>query len=389
MDNERSVDKLARYIMGAVAAAIIVAVCWYFRNVLVPVITAAVVSLIGIPVKNMLGKIRFRGKSLPNGFRAVLSLILIVLLLVGIITQIAPIAYSIVMNISSNLQAASISSVSLSTMISEFNSWVVSTFPTVDKGWNVVDVVVNFFKNQFNPSSLTTMVGSLASTIGSFAIGAFAVIFISFFFIKDEKLFRNIVGAIVPDKYEKKAMDTIGDTEKLLSRYFVGLLVEILGVVFINFLGMWQIARLSLTTALGIAFMTGILNVIPYVGPWIGGAIGTVLGIVLKYSTAAASGGDMNILMVMITLVAIFVVTQLIDNFFFQPVIYSTSIKSSPLEIFIVLLVAGNIGGILGMLLAIPGYTVIRVIAAHFFGDTKAIRRLLAATSEGEEQHKH
>lgn len=259
----------------------------------------------------------------------------------------------------------------------------------MDKGWNVVDVVVNFFKNQFNPSSLTTMVGSLASTIGSFAIGAFAVIFISFFFIKDEKLFRNIVGAIVPDKYEKKAMDTIGDTEKLLSRYFVGLLVEILGVVFINFLGMWQIARLSLTTALGIAFMTGILNVIPYVGPWIGGAIGTVLGIVLKYSTAAASGGDMNILMVMITLVAIFVVTQLIDNFFFQPVIYSTSIKSSPLEIFIVLLVAGNIGGILGMLLAIPGYTVIRVIAAHFFGDTKAIRRLLAATSEGEEQHKH
>lgn len=388
MDNERSVDKLARYTMGAVAAAVIVIVCWYFRNVLVPVITAAVVSLIGIPIKNLLGRIRFKGKSMPNGLRAVLSLVLIVLLLTGIVTQLIPIAYSIVMNISTNLQSASISSTSLSTMISELNSWVVSTFPTVDKGWNVVDVVVNFCKEQLNPASITTLVGSVASTIGSFAIGAFAVIFISFFFIKNEKLFRSIIGAIVPDKYENKAMDTIGDTEKLLSRYFVGLLVEIIGVVLINFLGMWQVARLGVTTALGIAFMTGILNVIPYVGPWIGGAIGTVLGLVLKYSTAAASGSNMNILMVVVTLVAIFAVTQMIDNFLFQPLIYSTSIKSSPLEIFIVLLVAGNIGGILGMLLAIPGYTVIRVIAAHFFGDTKAIRRLMAATSEGDGQHK-
>ena len=90
----------------------------------------------------------------------------------------------------------------------------------------------------------------------------------------------------------------------------------------------------------------------------------------------------MDILMVIITLVAIFAFTQMIDNFFFQPVIYSTSIKSSPLEIFIVLIVASNIGGIIGMLLAIPAYTVVRVIAAHFFSNVKAIRRLMAATSE-------
>jgi predicted PurR-regulated permease PerM len=74
----------------------------------------------------------------------------------------------------------------------------------------------------------------------------------------------------------------------------------------------------------------------------------------------------------------------LIDNFFFQPFIYSTSIKSSPLEIFIVLLMAGHIGGIVGMLVAIPAYTVIRVIAARFFGDFKPIRRLIKATDGGE-----
>ena len=382
MESERSIDRLARYIMGAAAAAIILVICWYFKSVIVAVIAAAVVSLIGIPLKNLLGKIRIRGKCLPNALRAVIALALIIILVLGIVTQIVPVAYSIVMNISSNFQSASISSASFSTMISELNSWMISRFPSLGNDWSIVDTIVSFFKDQFNPASLTTMVGSVASTIGSVAIGAFSVLFISFFFIKDEHLFRSIVGAIVPDRYEEKAMETIGDIEKLLSRYFVGLMIEITGVALISFTGLWLVARLGVTTALGIAFMTGILNVIPYVGPWIGGAIGTVLGVILKYSSAAATGGNMDILMVIITLVAIFAFTQMIDNFFFQPVIYSTSIKSSPLEIFIVLIVASNIGGIIGMLLAIPAYTVVRVIAAHFFSNVKAIRRLMAATSE-------
>ena len=128
--------------------------------------------------------------------------------------------------------------------------------------------------------------------------------------------------------------------------------------------------------------MTGLLNVIPYVGPWIGGAIGTILGVVLKYSSAAAVGVYPDFMMVIITLLAVFICTQLVDNFLFQPLIYSTSIKSSPLEIFIVLLMAGHLGGIVGMLVAIPAYTVIRVIASRFFSDFKPIRRLIAATDD-------
>ena len=84
----------------------------------------------------------------------------------------------------------------------------------------------------------------------------------------------------------------------------------------------------------------------------------------------------MNFITVSLILIAIFIVTQLVDNFLLQPYIYSTSIKASPLEIFIVLIIAGHLGGILGMLIAIPTYTVIRVIASKFFSNVKAIRRL-------------
>ena len=203
--------------------------------------------------------------------------------------------------------------------------------------------------------------------------------FIGFFFIKDDKLFGRIIGSLVPDKVENDVINAIGDIERLLTRYFGGLLIEILGVAALNFLGLWLIARLGFYPAIGIAFMTGLLNVIPYVGPWIGAAIGTVLGLVLKFSGAAALGIYPNFWVVALTLLAVFAFTQMVDNFLFQPFIYSKSIKSTPLEIFIVLLIAGHIGGIVGMLVAIPAYTVIRVVAARFFTGFKPIKRLLEA----------
>jgi predicted PurR-regulated permease PerM len=129
--------------------------------------------------------------------------------------------------------------------------------------------------------------------------------------------------------------------------------------------------------ALGIAFITGIFNIIPYVGPLLGGVIGTILGIVLKYSSVTPLGLDVNFVAFTSILIAIFCFTQLVDNFVYQPLIYSTSIKSTPLEIFIVLLIVGHLGGPLAMIIAIPMYTVMRVIAFRFFGHVKAIRRLI------------
>lgn len=377
---ERSVDKLARYIMYLAGAAAVCAVCWYFRSVLVYIILAAVVSLIGRPVKHALAKIRIKGKSLPDGLLAVLTLLMIVLIFLGIITQLIPVIYGIVQNISANMQAASYNATGLSSMLDNLNLWLISTFPDLEQDFTIQDQITKFIKNAFDLSSVTSVVGSVASAIGSLGIGIFCVVFISFFFIKDDHLFSKIIAALVPDRIEDKAIEAIGDIEHLLSRYFVGLLTEILGVATLNFLGLLLIARLGFSVSLGIAFMTGLLNVIPYVGPWIGAGIGTVLGLVLKFSSTAALGGNMNWMVFLVILIAIFAVTQLFDNFLFQPVIYSKSIKSHPLEIFIVLIMAGHIGGIFGMIVAIPAYTVIRVVAIEFFGQIKAIRRLTADT---------
>lgn len=382
MAEERSSDKLARYIMWAAAAAIIIAFCWYFRSVLVYIILAAVVSLLARPVMKLLRKIKVKGKSAPDWLLAILSLVLILGIFLGIVTQVIPVVSSIIQSVSGNLQTASFNASEIARWMEKLNIWLIDRFPTLGRDFKLQEALVTWLKNAFDMSSITSVVGSVASALGSFGVGLFSVVFIGFFFIKDDKLFRRIVGSLVPDKVEDEAIQAIGDIEHLLSRYFGGLLIEVLGVATLNFLGLWLIAKIGFYPAIGIAFMAGLLNVIPYVGPWIGAAIGVVLGLVLKFSSAAALGVFPNFWVILITLVAIFAVTQMVDNFFFQPFIYSTSIKSTPLEIFIVLLMAGHVGGILGMLVAIPTYTVIRVVAARFLKGFKPVKRLIETTSD-------
>ena len=382
MSEERSIDRLARYTIWAVSAAIIVALCWYFRSVLIYIILAAVVSLLGRPIMRLLRKLKIKGKSAPDWFLAILTLILVIGIFLGIITQVIPVVSGIIQSVSSNLQTSSFSTSEIARWADRLNVWLIDRFPQLGRDFKIQESLAAWLMKTFDISSVTSVVGSVASALGALAIGLFCVVFISFFFIKDDKLFRRIIGSIVPDRHEKEAIDAIGDIEHLLTRYFGGLLTEIIGVATLNFLGLWLIAKIGLYPAIGIAFMAGLLNVIPYVGPWIGAAIGTILGLVLKYSSAAVLGVYPNFWIALLTLLAIFAATQLVDNFLFQPVIYSKSIKSSPLEIFIVLLMAGHVGGILGMLVAIPSYTVIRVIAARFFTHFKPIRRLVASTQD-------
>lgn len=384
MPKERSVDTLARYTMMAVSAAAILAVCWYFRSVLVYIVLAAVTSLLGKPIIRGLKKINVKGKSAPSWLLSLLTLALILILLLGIVTQIFPVVYNIVQNVSANLRTASFNVSQVTSSLNDINAWLTSAFPSLGKDFKIQESVIEWITGAFDISSLSSvgsMVGSIASTLGSVGMGLFCVTFISFFFIKDEGLFRRIVGSLVPDEMEANVIGAIGDIEKLLSRYFIGIMIEVLGVATLNFLGLLIIGKLGLSASIGIAFMTGILNIIPYLGPWIGGAIGVSLGLVLKYSSAAAVGIYPNFWAVALTLAAVFIVTQMVDNFLLQPFIYSTSIKSSPLEIFLVLIMAGHVGGMVGMLVAIPAYTVLRVIAARFFGDLKPVRRLINSTA--------
>lgn len=368
-------EKLAKYTLAAASIAIAGGLCWYFRSVLVYILLAVVVSLIGKPLMTLLQKITIKGRKAPDWILAAFTIILLMVIFTAVITMIVPVVSGIVKNISlTNIEDAARR---VAIPLADFNAFLISTFPKLGSDFRIEVVAVQELHKLFDPSAFSSMIGSAASLVTDLGIGIFSVVFISFFFIKDDGLFTSMVAALVPDKHESNAAQAIADIGNLLSRYFIGVLIEILGVALLNFLGLLFIARLGADAALGIAFLTGLLNVIPYVGPLFGGVLGTILGLVLKYSSTNPVGLDVNFWIFTIILIAIFCTTQLVDNFLYQPVIYSTSIKAKPLEIFIVLLVVGHIGGPISMIAAIPSYTAVRVIAFRFFRKIKAIRRLI------------
>lgn len=376
MENERNTDRLAGYIIKLGGLALILASCYFFKNVLVYVIAAFVVSLIGRPIMLLLKKIRIRKRSLPDWLLAVLTIVLILALLALTVTQMIP----MVSNIIRDASAIQSSSYFESNPIEKLNAWLIGMFPNIGNDFDITAVLLTQLKGVVDFGKVSGIVGSVASMVTSAFVALFSVVFISFFFLKDDTLFERIICALVPDRHEAEMGKTLNDIKQLLSRYFAGLVIEMLGVAVIDFLGLWLIARLDFSYAIGIAFIAGLLNVIPYVGPLIGEFIGVVFGIILKLGTGA--GLDVNIWIFALIILAIMLTAQLIDNFIYQPLIYSTSIKAHPLEIFIVLLMAGHIGGAVGMLVAIPAYTVVRVIAIRFFYRYKAIQRLIPDLSE-------
>ena len=371
MDNQSNTQKLAGYVNFLGIVAIVGALCWYFRSVLVYIILAFVVSLVSQPLMRLMRKVRIKSKSAPDWLLAILSIIIVIAGLFLVVTQVIPVVVSIIREASFFSEMKQLDG-NLSDTI---NGWVVSTFPSLGEDYDAIGVILDYLKNATSDISIKGILGSVASAVVDLAVGIFAVVFISFFFVKDEKMFSKIVGALVPDRIESSVSAAIVDIEHLLSRYFVGILLEMLGVALFNFLGLWLIARIGASYALGIAFIAGILNIIPYVGPIIGEVLGVLLCLVLKYG--AGIGLDVNIWLFALIVLAIMLTVQLIDNFVLQPIIYSTSIQATPLEIFIVMLMAGHMGGIIGMLAAIPAYTVVRVVAGRFFYHKKIVRRLM------------
>lgn len=375
MENRKPYTEiLAKWLLTAMVAAIAFLLFKQFGSVIVYVLLAGVVSLIAKPLKKMLAKIRIKGRSAPDWFLAILSILLILVIFSGIIAGLAPMVKEVISDVASVTGESSLGAISSN--LAQLNAYLVQTFG-LDPGFRLEVVILNQVKSVFNVNIFGNVIGSVASALASFGVGLFSVVFIAFFFIRDEKLFSRIICALAPDRHEEDVAESLSDVEHLLSRYFIGLIVEMSCVGLIDFLGLWAIARLELGTAIGIGFMAGLLNIIPYVGPLLGGVLGTIIAMTIRYCGVGACGLDIGFWGFLAILVAVFLLAQLVDNFILQPVIYSTSIQASPLEIFIVMLMAGTLGGIVGMLTAIPAYTVIRVIAGRFFPQVKFIRRLL------------
>lgn len=372
-------EKLYKTLFILLIISIIAAGCWLLGDVLVYVILAALVTILAAPITKACSKLHIKGHYCPTWLGAILSLIVITLLALGLMSTIIP----LIKDIGRDISTANINNMakSVSAPLAEINRWIIRIIPKLGPDFKIESVVLEKIQGLLNAGKFSSVVGSVTSFITNIGVGAFSILFIAFFFIKEPDLFKKIVLALTPDKYESITNESLDEISVLVTRYFIGITIEVLGVAFLNFTGLTLIARMGLKYSLGIAFITGILNIIPYIGPIIGYVVGISLSLIIKYACVTSYGIDTGVGAFILILLAIFVFTQFIDGVVFQPLIFSTSVKVHPLEIFLVFILAGNMGGFVGMIVAIPAYTVLRVIAKHFLTNIKAVRLL---TSDGQ-----
>jgi predicted PurR-regulated permease PerM len=217
----------------------------------------------------------------------------------------------------------------------------------------------------FIPEVLNT----LFSSLGSFSIGLFSVLFISFFFLMDANLVESSIISLVPKGQERKTRVSIMKIKNLLSRYFAGLFMQI-SILFVIYT--ITLLIVGIEHAIIIAFLCALLNLIPYVGPLISAAL---MALLTMSSNLGQSFSEVILPKTLYVMIG-YGIGQLIDNFFSQPFIFSRSVKSHPLEIFLVILIAGFLFGPIGMVAAVPGYTAIKVILKEFMSDRKFVQKL-------------
>lgn len=328
------------------------------QSVIVYIAIAAVVSLIGRPVVLFLRrKLKFN-----NTLAVIVTMSLLVSLLIGLISLFIP----LIIEQSHNLALLNIDQ--LQANIQYLYEQMVIYFEA-----NQIDVERTLQESKLldkiDYSIIPNFLNGIVSGFGSFTIGLFSVLFISFFFLKDSKLFENGMMTFIPDNKESRWKNSSAKIKDLLSRYFVSLLFQVLILFFLYTI---VLVSFGVHNALVIAFLCALLNLIPYVGP----LISSILVIVLTMTSFLGQSFSDVILPKTIYVFIGFIIAQLIDNFVSQPIIFSKSVKSHPLEIFLVIIIAGILFGIVGMVVAVPSYTAIKVILKEFLSENKIVQRL-------------
>jgi predicted PurR-regulated permease PerM len=347
-------------------------ITWFFSDIVTYILLAWVISMIGAPMMHLLRRIRVRGWSPGPSLRAGVTLILFFTIL-GLLGWIfVPLILS---------QASSISQVnylaiaqSLEEPLEELNRRL-ADWGLVDDTRSPSEQVISTLRSWFEPAQVGAFFSSIISLFGSLVIGLFSVIFISFFFLREEGLFKEFVSSLVPREYAPQVVNVIDEVSNLLSRYFGGVLLQILLITTIVTL-LLELA--GVRNALLIGFFAAFINVIPYIGP----LIGAVFGIIMTVSSSLDLDFYTEMRPLLFKVIGTFAIVQLMDNFIFQPFILGNRVLAHPLEIFIIVMVGAKIGGVPGMILAIPAYTVIRVMARVFLSEFSIVQKLTRRMTE-------
>lgn len=353
-----------RITVAALGLMILGFMMWYFSTVVFYILGAAVFAIMGKPIVHLVERLKIRTWQPPRWLAALIALLTLMVIVATLISTMMPVVIEKIQMVA-NYNISDLSEM-LRQPIANIENHINAQFPTANL--SIKEAINEKLQPLVQSDFISNTVGTIANLAIDISMAVFCISFITYFFLKDENMFANWVTMLFPSKYEANVQRALDSVSNLLIRYFIGISIEsfiklVLIAIPLYFVGF------ELDTALIIGLIAAILNVIPYVGP----IIGAIIGFAIAAITPIPGATLINTIMIM---GLVFLVFQLIDNIILQPYIYASSVKAHPLEIFMVILMAGYMAGITGMLFAIPAYTVIRVFAKEFFSNLKVVQRL-------------
>lgn len=342
---------------------------WRFSNIVAYILIASVLSLITRPLVHLLGRIRIGKWQIPVSIRALITLLTIWVFFFSFFRIFIPLVAN---------EAQELSNIDTVLILEAFEKPIQNLEIWYDKmnfgaegSLSLREELQGGLVSILNINVISDLIATVASILGNFAWALFAISFLTFFLLREDKLITGYIITIVPEKKVDAFRHALESVKHLLRRYFVGILLQMTGILTLVTVGM-TLVGVGFRLGLVIGLVAAILNIIPYLGPWIGAFLGIILGI--------AAHLDLDITSQLLPLIGymtlVYAITQITDNLVFQPLIFGTSVYAHPVEIFLVIMMAGSLAGIVGMILAIPTYTVLRVFAKEFFNNFRVVQKL-------------
>lgn len=339
--NNLTLEKIVKFVLGTAAIIAVGMVLYNYSNLLTYAIIAMIISYILDPIVN---RMQFAGMNRTVAITLTLSSV--ILLLVWISTTVIPIIANQMVQLANQLNIETIRNI-----LNQVENRFTENLTFLPEGF-LIDNVTRTLEELFDigelPSAISNIIGIFTNLFSAFLVIPFA----TFFFLKDGSKIRRDLLQFVPNKYFETTLSLIDKIETRLGLYFRSVVFQSFLVATSSYIAL---SVVGLNNALSVGISIGIANSIPYFGP--------IIGYILSIIVSIIEVGDFSLILPCV--LAIFFV-QLLDNVVFQPLIFSRSADMHPVAILFIILIGAETAGILGMLIAIPIATIVKITITQF-----------------------
>ena len=322
-------DQSTKVILKVIFAFLGLVLIWLIKDIIVLLIIALILASAMDPLVNYL-----HARKIPR----VLSVFMVYLVVIGIAVLV------IALMIPPVIQQAKVLQANLPQYSRALNAQI--------GGYSAQDFIQNLSSGFSDSTSV------VQNTVGVFngALDGIAVLVISFYLVAEEKGMKTLVSSLIPSHHHEFTLGLINKIQKKMGLWVLGQIIISFGIFIFTYVGL---LLLHVQYALVLALLSGLFEVVPYIGPFLSAIPAMFIGFIQAPSLA-------------IWVAVLYLLVHEVEGYVLVPKIMEKTVGTSPLLVLLALLVGYQLYGILGLIISVPLATALTVIVNEFWPNTTA-----------------